>query len=123
MPKHPHDEMEVVYDGLVPIIGEPGSDDDVASSYDCGVQMDVGRESLRKKRDAVDGFHRRQRRKMQKTHHPAETSSTSRPIAAVSGDARETIAERREERGEEETEEEREERKWQRERQRQPGPL
>ena len=119
MPKDPRNEMEVVYDGLAPIIGEPGSDDEVASTYDCGVQNDVGRESMRKKREANDGFHRRQRRKIQKLQHPANIPSSSRPIAAVSGDARELIAERREERGEEETEEEKEERKWQQEQQRQ----
>ena len=94
------DEMEVVYDGLVSIIGEPGSDDEVASSYDCGVQNDVGTGSMRKKREAVDGFHCRQRRKMQKTHHPANTSSSSRPREAAYKDARELIVDRMEERGE-----------------------
>ena len=119
MPRDPMKDMEVVYDGLVPIIGEPGSDDEVASTYDCGVQNDVGRESMRKKREANDGYHRRQRRKFQKTDHPASVPSTPRPIAAETQDARDLIEERREERGEEETEEEREEREWQRERQRQ----
>ena len=119
MPKDPRSEMEVVYDGLAPIIGEPGSDDEVASTYDCGVQNDVGRESMRKKREANDGYHRRQRRKFQKTHHPAVIPSSSRPAAAVVEDARAMIEERREDRGEEETQEEKEEREWQREQQRQ----
>ena len=77
MPKRkaPEDEMSVEWDGLVPIIGEPGLDDDVASSYDAFIQNDVGRESLRKMANASNGYFRRVR-KRQRALQP-ETSSSS----------------------------------------------
>ena len=129
MPKRkaPEDEMAVVWDGLAPVIGEPGSDDEVASTYDAFVQNDVGRESLRKMRNAHDGYFRRVR-KRQRLQRPA-TSSVPNEAEAAAGssqpaseivvveDARALIEDRREERGEEETEEEKKEREWQRDHQ------
>ena len=137
--KNPEDEMAVVWDGLVPIIGEPGSDDEVASTYDAFVQNDVGRESLRKIKNAHDGYFRRVR-KRQRLQRPA-ASSTSGGTETAAGssqeamevveveevveagtevaleDARALIDERREGRGEVVTQEEEDERKWQREQQ------
>ena len=121
--------MAVIWDGLAPIIGEPGSDDEVASTYDAFVQNDVGRESLRKMKNAHDGYFRRVR-KRQRLQQPATSSASggadmaaassqgASEVAEVdSGDARAFIEGRREGRGEVETEEEKKERKWQRDNQ------
>ena len=128
MPKRkaPEEEMAVVWDGLAPIIGEPGSDDEVASSYDAFVQNDVGRESLRKMKNAHDGYFRRVRKRI-RSQQPAASSASGGVVAAAtasqgaakvaevgSEDARALINDRREGRGEIETEEEKKEREWQR---------